>query len=147
VAQANNYGLEKTTDNNISTDFILKQKLDFLTEGLSVQGSMSYDTRFTYAGGIFEQGVGRTKYISPDIINKLPTESDWDYTYGNVKSTGMYPYVMSPPTYYAESIAAFGSGNNYFGQPMALLSAGCFTRSRQTIHAYLTNTTSVLLPL
>jgi TonB-linked SusC/RagA family outer membrane protein len=41
-------GFEKRNKSKLNTDFILKQDLDFITEGLSIQGTVSYNTMADY---------------------------------------------------------------------------------------------------
>ncbi|MCK5135434.1 MAG: TonB-dependent receptor [Bacteroidales bacterium] len=107
VSYINNWGLEKIIRSQVNTDFRLKQQLDFITEGLSAQASLSYDNRFYSSGGIFDQANMLTKYIYPDIINKEPGESDNDYiSYSPTVGINDFDFYMQPPTYLAESMLA-----------------------------------------
>lgn len=60
-------GVAKSTTNTITTDFILEQKLDFITKGLSFRGNVSLDNTFKETG----RGIGddyndsQQKWINP----------------------------------------------------------------------------------
>ncbi len=111
IAYLNNLGNVKNIRTQITTDFILKQKLDFITPGLTVQGSLSYDNRFYSRGGMTDTGGAISKYIDPKIIDKLPGETEWDYTYGTIKSPGIndYDWVLQPVNYLSENTAELGT--------------------------------------
>ncbi|WP_405293254.1 SusC/RagA family TonB-linked outer membrane protein [Algibacter sp. Ld11] len=49
-------GATKSHRVQINTDFVLTQKLDFITEGLSLKASLSYDNNFIGESGIYEGG-------------------------------------------------------------------------------------------
>ena len=117
VATINNLGVEKKTRTQVSSDFSLKQKLDFITEGLSVQGTLSYDTRFNSAGGILDLGNSYSKWIDPEIINMLPGQTVADYTYGTSRSSGAedFAWVQSPVSYRYDNFTSFsGDGRDYW---------------------------------
>jgi TonB-linked SusC/RagA family outer membrane protein len=121
----NNRGVETVTQTQVSTDFILKQKLDFITQGLSVQGSFSYDTRFTTAGGIYDAGSRESFFINPAIVYKNPSEPVTNYFYGsnyNIVGGRGYDFVMSPPEYLAENMGWqwSSSGTDRWGLPYPL---------------------------
>lgn len=60
-------GVMNTTSTSINTDFILEQKLDFITKGLSLRGAISWDNMFVE----FNRGVNdlyndaQQKWINP----------------------------------------------------------------------------------
>ena len=65
----NFYGQNFTKRTNINTDFILDQKLDFITKGLSINGKLSYDNTAA-SGGPNIVGYGQiAKWIDPAIID------------------------------------------------------------------------------
>ncbi|OFX33291.1 MAG: hypothetical protein A2W90_03790 [Bacteroidetes bacterium GWF2_42_66] len=105
IAYLNNIGRVRNVRTQITTDFILKQNLDFITKGLSVQGSLSYDNRFYSRGGMTDPGGTLVKYIDPDVIDKAPGETEWDYTYGSIKNPGIndYDFVRQPVNYVSEN--------------------------------------------
>lgn len=112
LANLNNLGTPKHVRTQVTTDFALKQNLDFLIKGLNAQGSLSYDNRFYTSGGMTEPSNNTmVKYIDPGIIDKLPNETDMDYTYGSIKTPGIndYDWVMQPVDYLSENSADLGS--------------------------------------
>jgi len=60
-------GVEKRTTTQLTTDFILQQKLDMLTKGLSLRGSLSLDNTFLERRrGINDQfNSAQRKYVNP----------------------------------------------------------------------------------
>lgn len=114
----NNTGVEKNMRSQVSTDFILKQNLNFITQGLSLQGSLSYDNRFYSSGGINEgQGSALRKYISPNIIDMKPGETEADYTsYDPATGTNDFDWVPSPVNYVAESMSTGSAYRRLFYQ-------------------------------
>lgn len=79
LAVLNEAGVVKENRGFIGSDFKLEQKLDFVTEGLSVNGRISFDNYFGSVGpNIIDGGnQGQTlfKYIDPSILNAT-TEAD-----------------------------------------------------------------------
>ena len=62
-------GQRFTKTTNINTDYILDQKLDFITKGLSVNAKLSYDNT-AVSGGPNIVGYGRiAKWIDPTIVD------------------------------------------------------------------------------
>lgn len=61
-------GNEKKTNTQITTDFILTQKLDFVTKGLKFTGKLSFDNTMVEVGrGVSDQYMDpKTKWINPD---------------------------------------------------------------------------------
>ena len=61
-------GTETQTTTNITTDFILEQKLDFITKGFRAKGTFSYDNRFVETGrGISDTyNYAQRKWVDPD---------------------------------------------------------------------------------
>ena len=83
-------GTQYTTTTRINTDFVLEQKLDFITKGLAARGMISWDNNFTESGrGINDlYNDPQTKWINPDtgeVVYKEPYEAydRFDYTQGN----------------------------------------------------------------
>jgi TonB-linked SusC/RagA family outer membrane protein len=74
-------GDEKNTNTQITTDFILDQKLDFITRGLSVNGRLSFDNTMVEVG----RGINdlyhdpQAKWINPDT-GDVTWQQDPDYT-------------------------------------------------------------------
>ena len=132
VSGINNYGLKKNIRTQVSSDFSLKQKLDFITEGLSVSGSLSYDTRFDTSGGVpDEMNAVKQRYVHPRIIymaeenaareaQGLPplTYDNIYYTEGTDHNTGSggFDWEPRPVTFYPESFGGLrGTGEDWWG--------------------------------
>lgn len=101
----NNYGVPKTTRTQVNTDFILKQKLDFITEGLSFRGLFAYDNLFYTSGGtISDGGNAIQRWIDPNIINMQEGENEEDYMDGTLHQggSGDFDWVQDPITYNSE---------------------------------------------
>ena len=63
----------------INTDFILKQKLDFITTGLSAQGKLSYDNLAKTRGANVTGAMPMTKFIDPAIVDDPRFRPDLQY--------------------------------------------------------------------
>ncbi len=106
VVTINYSGIQHNNRNVVSTDFILKQKLDALTKGLSITGRVSYDTRsYTSGPDIKDAGI-MTKYIMPDILFAAPENTEkyviYKYPKEYTNETHGYNYVHEPVTRSAE---------------------------------------------
>lgn len=91
-------GATKSHRIQVNTDFVLSQKLDFITEGLSMKGSFSYDNNFRGTDGIGEGGPdggdnviykvylsdGTEQIIAPDGTNQF------DYVVQSWTREGIY---------------------------------------------------------
>ena len=92
-------GQQSTTNTQITTDFILTQKLDFVTKGLKFTGKLSFDNTMVE----IERGIAdlymdpQRKWINPDSgdttweqdINYYPSTA-WITNGGKVKSDATY---------------------------------------------------------
>ncbi len=60
-------GMSKTTSNSITTDFILEQRLDFITKGLSARANLSMDNNFVENGRGVQDAYNdaQQKWIDP----------------------------------------------------------------------------------
>ena len=95
-------GYELQTITRIFTDFVLEQKLDFITKGLVARGTISWDNNFTEGSrGISDLHTVKRAYILPedgqlirenDIDNTTGFDfyesRDWTTQAGNISSTG-----------------------------------------------------------
>ena len=83
-------GTQQITTTRVNTDFVLEQKLDFITKGLSARGMISWDNTFREN----QRGVNdlyndpQEKWINPEtgeVSYKQPYEAydRFDYTMGN----------------------------------------------------------------
>jgi TonB-linked SusC/RagA family outer membrane protein len=74
VANLATAGDERATNTQITTDFILKQELDFITKGLKFQGRLSYDNT------MYERGRGiNDQYNNPFYTYINPESGDISY--------------------------------------------------------------------
>ena len=87
-------GVQEITTTRINTDFVLEQKLDFITKGLSFRGMISWDNVFREdRRGIADlYNDPQLKWIDPEtgaVNYKQPYEGydRFDYTMGNKWST------------------------------------------------------------
>lgn len=101
----NNSGAPTNTRTQVNTDFVLKQKLDFITEGLSFRGLFAYDNLFYSTGGISDSGNAFQRYIDPEIINMPEGGSEEDYIFGTVLDGGIndFDWVQQPIIHRAET--------------------------------------------
>lgn len=107
----NNYGAPTTTRTQVNTDFILQQKLDFITEGLSFRGLFAYDNLFYSTGGISDNGNAFVRWIDPNIVYMKEGESEEDYIHGTIREAGIndFDWVQQPVTYLPENSNNLGS--------------------------------------
>lgn len=114
-------GLSKTNTTQVNTDFLIRQELDFLLNGLSAQIKFSYDNTFITRGtNVSDDGV-LLKWIDPraveDIVPGMSQEELHDiyskYTIFKFPQTASnshgYYYVDQSPSYSPEN-----STNNVF---------------------------------
>ena len=96
-------GTQYITTTRINTDFVLEQKLDFITKGLSARGMISWDNNFTEGNrGIsdlyndpqykwIDPQTGIANYKSPyegyDKWDYVPVDSKWSPQSGSVNWT------------------------------------------------------------
>lgn len=85
VALLNNGGVDKDRRTQVTTDFVLMQNLDFLLEGLSLQGSFSYDSELFSNSGNYGSG-----YLSKHIAE------DGSVTYDPTKGVNEFDFVFRP---------------------------------------------------
>ncbi len=95
-----NSGVRRTMTTNLTSDFSLTQKLDFITKGLSATANMSFDNNFTSVGGIYNQDSNaKTKFISPSIED-MPLGGDPNafITLNPVVGLNQFDFVVQPWT-------------------------------------------------
>jgi hypothetical protein len=66
------FGFDRRKETQVATDFILTQKLDFITKGLSANGKLSYDNRYWTVGPRATNSGALTKYIKPTPDARIP---------------------------------------------------------------------------
>jgi TonB-linked SusC/RagA family outer membrane protein len=99
----NQSGVKQTNRSQVTTDFKLQQKLDFITKGLDFQGLLSYDNRFYTEDGIWDRG-SLSKFISPEVIDREEGETIEDYTfYSPVAGNNDFDFTMNPIWYLPET--------------------------------------------
>jgi len=97
-----NAGIRNTNKTDLTTDFALIQKLDFITQGLSLSGNLSFDNHFETQGGLWDnssmvsQNVYQ-KYIDPKIEDMLQGEDPNTYiTYYPIGGKNQFDFVPVP---------------------------------------------------
>lgn len=118
-----NKGIETVTRTNVSTTFTLKQNLNFITQGLSVEGLLSYDSQFTTSGGVFDlkwsTGMNEyRKYVDPNIFYETDPKKVNSYIYGTARTDAGkedFDFVIQPCYYLAENFGYSSSGTDYWG--------------------------------
>lgn len=87
---------EKVRNTNVVSDFVLTQKLDFITPGLSIMGKFSFDNVFS-SKQVYNPGYRLNGYyMSPDIedASYLPNFKPEDYQ--NTQELSTIPYYDTP---------------------------------------------------
>ncbi len=117
------YSIEKTT--NINTDFMLNQKLDFVTEGLSANAKLSYDNTGSSSGPNVTGHSLQSKWIDPTIVDEIKpgmTEEEIQaleekYTTWNYPQTAGedgFDWYPLPNTYGTESASNYAYRSLYY---------------------------------
>ncbi len=116
VAELNLKGYEQDNRTQLLTDFKLDQKLDFITEGLSLNARFSYDNVYRTRGPNIDDQGRVYKYIVPDVwlqamneendsirayLEDVAVEYDLPSTFG--VETHQFNYVDRPYTVSPES--------------------------------------------
>lgn len=103
-----NSGVRQQISTRFSTDFILKQDLGFLVEGLSVRGMLSWDNRFAEGGrGVTDNTNAVLKWIDPKTGIAY---SDPDQT---IDGTTQFDWV--PAVNWTTSGGSIQNGSTYRG--------------------------------
>lgn len=118
------YNLAKGTD--VTTDFGLEQKLDFVTKGLSTKFSVSFDNKMLTRGPNVTGSRPISKFISPDIVEEITPEMtpeeiralEEKYTVWNVggSTDAGYDWTLVPNSYGNESAQTDNVYRNLFYQ-------------------------------
>lgn len=96
VALMANSGMNLNKRTDLTTDFTLTQKLDFITRGLSIGGNLSFDNRFSSSSGIGGTDY-QSKYILPTIEDMAPGENPNNYIIITpTLGTNQFGWVSSP---------------------------------------------------
>jgi len=117
------YEIEKTT--NINTDFMLDQRLDFITKGLSANAKLSYDNTGSSSGPNVDGFSLQSKWISPNIVDEITpgmTEEEINvleekYTTWNYPQTtgeDNFDWYQLPNDYGSESASGYVYRSLYY---------------------------------
>jgi TonB-linked SusC/RagA family outer membrane protein len=90
VAVVYNLGIRSNRNVEMNADFALEQKLDFITKGLSVTASLSYDNRIITQGGIFDVN----NHIRPEASSNVPLRELFPNLYYEGATLDEYSTVM-----------------------------------------------------
>lgn len=106
VKTLNASGSRKDLTTQVNTDFILKQKLDFITKGLSGQVSFSYDNTLYSTSGT-QGSTLLSKYIDPytGLV-----------TYNPIRGTNEYDYILKPNYHQSETVNVGSTSRRLFYQ-------------------------------
>lgn len=107
-----NSGINNLNNSQITTDFILKQKLDKITSGLSFLGRVSYDNSFNSASAIYDGTTNQLhKYINPNIVDKPEGVPDDAYiSYTPTTGNNDFDFSRAPIQFQSEKYTA---GSNF----------------------------------
>jgi TonB-linked SusC/RagA family outer membrane protein len=118
------YTLAKGTD--VTTDFGLDQKLDFITKGLSTNFKVSFDNKMLTRGPNLSGSRPISKYILPDIVDEITPEMtaaeikalEEKYTIWNVagSTSAGYDWTQIPNTYGNETAQTANVFRNLYYQ-------------------------------
>lgn len=123
VAQLNYGGILRENRSEVNTDFILNQKLDFITPGLQVQGRVAFDNTFLTRGRRVIDDLPVQKYIESNIIADPRFSTDIsledlaalipEYTefVFPVENASGYTFVEEPLAIAAEDVNDFAKNN------------------------------------
>lgn len=107
----NDAGYTKSLSASITSDVKLDQKLDFITKGLSVTASLSYDNQYLTVGPILNDGGNNgenavLRMIYPSILNaKTQSDSLAAIVQYPVKGINEFDFVRRPWTIGTESFS------------------------------------------
>jgi TonB-linked SusC/RagA family outer membrane protein len=92
-----NSGIQDIRTTEMNSDFSLVQKLDFITQGLSARGSLSYDNRLLSSGGIWDDANNtNVKYVRTHLYTG-PDQDPSEYTqYLPTKGTNNFDFAVVP---------------------------------------------------
>ena len=120
VALANNVGVRENRWVQLRADFVLEQKLDFITKGLSAKGSFFYDNTITSEGGLIDvtnhvrpisSGNTPAKYVHRDLYTG-PEQDPSEYIEdAPVTGVNQFDWVVRPWNIDGESVSESISRN------------------------------------
>ncbi|MBQ5972350.1 MAG: TonB-dependent receptor [Prevotella sp.] len=104
VKTLNASGAKKNYSTQVNTDFILKQDLDFITNGLSALLSFSFDNT------LYSQSGTQGSTLLSKYINPLTGEE----TYNPLGGSNEYDYVLIPNYHHAEEVSTGSTTRRIF---------------------------------
>lgn len=114
VRALNSYGISQNRVTSITTDFILKQDLDFITKGLSARLSVSYDNLYTSVENLNDNGTDNMTWINPNLIEILQQDANGSYIDANGKFILKEGYTYDDFLTYVEGyLKPGGTGYDY----------------------------------
>lgn len=109
VALQNTTGIRKTYITNMTSDFGLEQKLDFITKGLSAKASLFYDNKVISESGVYDNQAIPTTTIYPELYTG-PNQDPSEYTVRlPVVGTNQFDFYPQPWVINQEAIGALNS--------------------------------------
>ena len=118
VAAINSQGILTTSLTELNSDFVLNQKLDFITKGLSAKVFVSYDNQSLgitslYDGSVIGPDQVGSNTLEKEILSPLYTGPNQDpsvYT-RNIPTTGgltasLFGFILTPWSYSPETLQA-----------------------------------------
>lgn len=121
LAVVYNQGIRETRQTQLNSNFTLEQKLDFITEGLSLRASLFYDNEIRSEGGIYDiQNSIRPNEANTNVKFKQiypmlyegPDQDPSEYTVYLPVSTEEYDWILRPWTIRAEEVKAANWDSN-----------------------------------
>ena len=125
-------GLITSPRTTINTDYTLTQKLDFITQGLSLSGMLAYDNSFRNIGRMVNDSGHIRKVIDRDfylhggyydyttemyILNGEPANmNDWTIYYEPTAGSEGFGWVKTPNSYGAEQVSLNNSDRTLYYQ-------------------------------
>jgi TonB-linked SusC/RagA family outer membrane protein len=119
------FGYQSNRETSLTSDFILSQKLDFITRGLNISGKISSDNDFLATGPSVGSNGAITKFIQPQIVDEVrPGMSlneikalEEKYTVWQTPSgfsSNGFDWVQPPNTYSTENTTFSSTYRNFY---------------------------------
>lgn len=115
AAAINNEGIRENRWTQLNTDFLLVQRLDFITKGLSATGSFFYDNTIASEGGLYDvtnhvrpESAGATpaKYVHRDLFTGSDQDPSEYIENAPVTGVNQFDWVVRPWTINQETVQA-----------------------------------------
>ena len=115
VASINNVGIRENRWTQLNSDFMLEQKLDFFTKGLSAKGSFFYDNTIVSEGGLNDvtnhvrpEAGGNTpaKYVHRDLYTGSDQDPSEYVEDAPVTGVNQFDWIVRPWTILQEEVSS-----------------------------------------